>query len=214
MTIWLPIVVSVLLTTISSLILARSIRVRTGRQAALDEIQREIGAMVTELNQTAERNIALIEDRIVRMNELVRQADGRLRGLGHEIARIEQTSGDAKSPGPVVKGEPAARSRPPSDTQAVSQTYSDLKRFRVAGTPKTNGSDASIGLPEDEAPSAPTPPAPTPSPPTPPEVRSSSTRSRIRELYRQGIPLDRIARVVGVSIGEIELVVSLDEGSR
>ncbi len=205
MTIWLPIVVSVLLTTISSVILARSIRVRTGRQAALDEIQREIGAMVTELNQTAERNIALIEDRIVRMNELVRQADGRLRGLGHEIARIEQTShGDATSPGPVAKGEPAARSRPRSDAPAASQTYSDLKRFRVAGTPKANSGDESIGLPEEETPSA----------PTPPEDRSPSTRSRIRELYRQGIPLDRIARVVGVSIGEIELVVSLDEGSR
>lgn len=61
---WISVAITVILVVVAYLVLNRNIRTRTSQQAALDEIKREVGAIITELNSTTERNIELIEDRI------------------------------------------------------------------------------------------------------------------------------------------------------
>ena len=180
---WLTLAITVILVAIAFLVLNRSIRTRTSQQAALDEIKREVGAIITELNQTTERNVKIVEDRIAQLEQLIRQADGRLKALrrdlpstiGHELydnrglkARPDRVQTEREQKASVEDSDPPPAQKPGSGVE---------------------GSTA-IGFPEPEVP----------------------MRQRVRQLYLQGLPLERIATIVGKSVGEIELIISLEEG--
>lgn len=193
---WLSLAITVILVAIAFLVLNRSIRTRTSQQAALDEIKREVGAVITELNQTTERNIELIEDRIHRLDELIRQADGRLRALKRDLpATVHDDrysrSGRTGERVPDADGEIASTS--PGRSELSSET----------SQPDTGG-----GMTESVQSRPPGPGSGSGS-----EASAVPPRERVRQLYLQGIPLERIAAITGKTIGEVELIVSLEEGS-
>ncbi len=63
---------------------------RVGSEQVIDEIRREVGSLLVELNQTTEQNIALIEERIEQLNEALRKADQRITLLGRESERKQE----------------------------------------------------------------------------------------------------------------------------
>lgn len=67
-------------------ILRSYVRRQTRQDAVLEDIKREAGAIVTELNSTTERNIELIEARIQELSELIATADRRIGTLRKETA--------------------------------------------------------------------------------------------------------------------------------
>lgn len=67
-----------------SVILRSYVRRQTRQDAVLEDIKREAGAIVTELNSTTERNIELIEARIQELSELISTADRRIGTLRKE----------------------------------------------------------------------------------------------------------------------------------
>lgn len=82
--------------------------------AVLGEIRGEVDRIIVELNQTTDRNISLIEDRIGRVSELLEQADRKIGLLRresekHEVAarvyselgRGRPPAGQSESPGPA-----------------------------------------------------------------------------------------------------------------
>ena len=174
MSTWLSVAVTVVLIAVAYVILNRNITARTSQQAALDEIKREVGAILTELNAASERNVELIEDRISTLERLIDQADRRISVLRRESERDQVIAYRRPAPGPQVS------------------------------TPEHDSAQATP--PTAERPGTPEPPAPSPDGP-------QDAASRIERLYLQGFPLERIASIVGRTLGEVELIISLREGN-
>ncbi len=57
--------------------------------AVLEQIRKEINKLIVELNQTTERNISLIENRVTRLNEILEKADKRIKVLNREVIKTE-----------------------------------------------------------------------------------------------------------------------------
>ena len=55
----------------------------------LDSVKDEINHLVVELNQTSERNIGIIEERISRLQKLVEVADRKIVLLGKESEKVK-----------------------------------------------------------------------------------------------------------------------------
>lgn len=76
--------VNILFTGVALLYLARRIEKRIEPTAVLNEIRAEVDELIVEFNQTTERNIGLLEERIVRLNRIIETADRRLTVLKRE----------------------------------------------------------------------------------------------------------------------------------
>jgi len=132
--------------------------------AILGEVREEVNRILVELNQTTNRNITLIEDRIRTLNELLGKTDKR-------IALLEREA---------EKQELAAR------------LYSELGARRPA--------------PGEE------PPAPA-SPPEE-EMEGADRNEEVVRLARSGLSPALIGRRLGITLGEVELIISLAQRGR
>jgi hypothetical protein len=75
---------------IGFLVISSRLDRRVGSEQVIDEIRREVGSLLVELNQTTEQNIALIEERIDQLNEVVQKADQRITLLDRETERKQE----------------------------------------------------------------------------------------------------------------------------
>jgi hypothetical protein len=189
MSAWLSVAITVILVVVAYVILNRNINARTSQQAALDEIKREVGAIITELNSTTERNIELIEDRIATLETLIQQADKRVGALRRDAAvrgSEQHTYSQLRRPGPASSGESGA-DRPEGGNARSAAGRQDNGRPGADQATEGSAGSGSDGR--------------------------RSLRERVRGLYLQGLSLERIASIVGKTVGEVELIVSLDEGT-
>ena len=130
------------------------------------ELESEINDLVLELNQTADRNINILEEKIKTLAGLLHDADKRIKILGTESEKnksesviynqLGQVNGASNSPVKVF---------PPEQKQHVSKQ-----------TVETNKKD------------------------------------RIIELHKNGFTSPVIATRAGLTVGEVELIISLVEG--
>ena len=75
-----PMVIALLVLQVAGFVvlyalLRRVVMRRTGAPEVVRELRAEVDALVTELNGTTERNVALLEDGVRRLHELLRRAD-------------------------------------------------------------------------------------------------------------------------------------------
>src|ERR1035437_10037863 len=74
------------------LFLSRRLPHQYNTQRFLEEVQTEVNTIITELNQTTERNLQLIEERMEKLNTLTSQLDRRiLLAKTEEERRLEST---------------------------------------------------------------------------------------------------------------------------
>lgn len=125
----------------------------------LSKVDDEVNGLILDLNQTAERNILLIEDRINKLSELIKESDKSILLLNKEFDRH--------------KMEPIH--------------YNHLSKKRNFTAPE----DESVkeALKDDE---------------------NLSDKNRILELSNKGFSPDVIAAKTGSSIGEVELIITLN----
>jgi hypothetical protein len=74
------------------LILKKKIERRTDPSAALSEIRDEVDRIIVELNQTTDRNITLIEDKLAALGEKLAVADRKIALLQKESEKNELSS--------------------------------------------------------------------------------------------------------------------------
>ena len=196
-------------------ILSGRVRRATSAATQVSEVREEIDRLVVELNQTADRNIALIEDRIASLNDLAAVADKRIGLLRREIekhdvgAQLYTRLGDARSsrssiaapsvspPAAASSAEPPA-SAPPAQPPAVAPAPGAPPRAVRATSPQT------------EEPVEP----PTGALPIELSARSlgePDLRQRVLMLHRAGFSSALIATRVGAPRGEVELIIALEE---
>ncbi|TVR32213.1 MAG: hypothetical protein EA404_08055 [Spirochaetaceae bacterium] len=77
--------ISLLVTAAAVVLLIRRIERRIEPTAVLNQIRGEVDELIVEFNQTTERNIGLLEERIVRLNRLIETADRRVAVLRREL---------------------------------------------------------------------------------------------------------------------------------
>ncbi|GEM_PF-3865934 len=75
----------------------------------IEEMKKEMGLLVAEINGTADRNITILEDRILKLEDLVRKADQRIRLMDGKREPVQDQVMKYREAvkQPAVKEEPA-----------------------------------------------------------------------------------------------------------
>lgn len=134
--------------------LTKQIRNTKSYDYMIERIRRDVDELVVEINQTTDRNISLVEDRINTIKTLLVQVDSRITLLDREI----------KKPKKVIP------------------RYTNLQKTIIPDVTKTRND------------------------------QNVSKREQVIELSKKGFTSGIIASKVGVSIGEVELIISLTSG--
>ena len=181
---------------IVSLLLRDRVRRATSSDSRIAEIREEMGRLLVELNQATDRNIALMEDKITVLNEAISTADKKIGLLRRETEKHD----------------------------VGSQIYSRLAEGRPYRSPVS--APAAAEAARVERPVAQPAEARQPAPAAPPlavelseraepagQHRASEpdARQRVMVLSRAGFSPSLIASRVGVPLGEVELIISLEQ---
>jgi len=191
----------------------------------LEGVREEARGLVMELNETADRNVSLLGDRIAALRSLLDEVDRRMGVARRELEARETerevferlrrrkpivpeaTGGEASARLEQPPAEPTRAERVPSE--APGEAGSDipestpiplaLRGGRGEGT-ADRAAGASFGrrVPEIVFPAEQVKPA-------------RSLRDEALDLYRKGFSADIIAARLGATVAEIELIVEMDE---
>jgi len=87
----LSIGIGALIAGIVYILLAKKIEREKSEPEVLRQIRSEVNQMIVELNQTADRNIGLVEQRIETLNHLLERTDRKIKLLQRESDRYSQS---------------------------------------------------------------------------------------------------------------------------
>lgn len=192
--------VNILGSLVVYLLLKERIRRTASAAAQLQEVREEVNRLVVELNQTTDRNVALIEDRISSLTELLSRTDKKMTLLRRETEKHEV--------GSMVYSKIA-------EGRAVRMGPTPLSEEVRAGVEGARSGDRV----HDQETAAPEVPEAAPTSSTLKvelaEVPALKTghqdlRERVVSLYRAGFSASLISSRVGAPLGEVELIIALE----
>ena len=163
-----------------------------------DELRAEINGLITDFNQTADTNVTLLEDRISRLQPLLREAASRAEELEGQISRAELLLRDlrrpesvsgkqTKKPASPKKAVPAAPPEDPLGKKRAFSSYGESAGLKKAGT-KTNRGSASAAKSRTRKKSI-----------------QDKASEKIRKLAEKGATVDEIAQKTGFSVQQVEM---------
>lgn len=164
-------------------VLRDRVRRATSAAAQMAELRDEVSRLVVELNQTTERNVALLEDRISGLSDLLGAADRKMALLAREI---EKHDVGAKVYSRLAPSQVPAEA--PAQAPRLSVELSEGRRPDGAADeqpPKAPAARETVGLRQD-------------------------MRQKVVLLSRSGFSAQLIAARVGMPLGEVELIISLE----
>jgi hypothetical protein len=199
-------------------VLKDRLRRATTAEAQIAEIRDEVSSLLVELNQTTDRNIVLMEDRIASLNDLLAAADKKIGLLQREI---EKHDVGTKIYSRLAEGRPAPSSAPPRESEPPARAVAPASARQAAAR-----TVSPAGPPPEEAPAV--PPLAVELSLKPERVSSRAeqwglgaepaaraaegdVRQRVMMLYRSGFSPSLIASRVGAPLGEVELIISLEQ---
>jgi len=160
-----------------------------GSNDEIDRIRREIGALIIELDASADRNVTVLEDRLGALKDLLVEADKRIAILGQEKVRrqVEPPAYDRQGrpvePRTVQPLEP--RSIPNETPLQVVRSDQPRVEATEAQVPFIRFSDKPLPIEEPFA-------------------------DKVVSLSRRGFSSDIIAARLGVTMAEVDLVISME----
>ena len=188
-------------------------------EGLMDNLRKEVGELVRDLNQTTDRNITLLEDSLRALKQATEEADRRVTVLRREAERRSTESAvydrlgrlrsetaasvppetplpspefEIKRPAPAVSGPAVVERRAADIPKSPSAATSDAEKDSNLGP----GDSASIPFVSfSSSPIRPKPPV----------------RDEVLSLSRRGISSELIAAKLGITVAEVELIVSLEE---
>lgn len=187
--------INIIILVVMFLFLSRRLRRQYNAGEFLAQVQQEVNSIVTELNQTTERNIQLLEERISRVKDLLSELDRRILIQESEAQKRSQTD----------------------------RTYQHLKDQRRAilrdlnqAAPAGSTADAVAPVIQGEMPVKPSEAVPPAAAPVLSLQRATSRealKAQVVEWFLAGMAPSLIAQQAGITLGEVELIISL-HGSR
>jgi hypothetical protein len=209
-TILVLIAVNILGYLVVYLVLRNRIRRTASASAQIAEIREEVNRLVIELNQTADRNISLIEDKIASLTELLSKTDKKMTLLKRESEKHEMGT---KVYSNILESKPvpAAGNAAPGRGLSAAGAARD-GQAPAQGQGRTSGTAADAGSAQGRASVAPRQPhielvdaGPSMQPSGPQDLRE-----RVVSLFRAGLSASLIAFRVGAPLGEVELIIALE----
>jgi hypothetical protein len=182
-------------------------RLSAPRQAA--DLGDEVGRLVTELNQATERNVVLLEDRVAALNDLLAAADKKIGLLRRESERHDAGARVyGQLAGPRTRAAAAAAADADSAGDAVKQivqhdeapTGPRERPVAARAAAATASGIAETAVSEPMAPVA--------------QDARTAMRAEIARFARAGLAPAAIAARVGAPLGEVELILSLEQRAR
>jgi hypothetical protein len=167
----------------------------------LEGVRDEVRALVLELNETADRNVSLVEDRMQALRALLDEADRRI-GLGKrelEARSLEREVYEKLSKRRPIVPEAGRPIVPSAERTIAPESIREPDApitLSLGQSPEAQGlgrSGPEIIVSNDLA------------------VSSKTRREEALELYRRGISADLIAARLGATVAEIELLVEMEE---
>ncbi|MBF9016177.1 MULTISPECIES: hypothetical protein [unclassified Oceanispirochaeta] len=147
------------------------------------KIRDEIDQLILEMNQTAERNVALLENRVKVLQDLLDEADKKLQIMQKETEKSDLSR----------------------------QVYSHLKKQTVLTPPKESENDTPGLFDDIKLDSAPTTGS-SDTEKSEKEEDSRPLKERVMDLYEQGFGAELISQRLGASISEVDLIINLRTG--
>ncbi len=226
---------SIILAGLVYILLVKKMHKERSSAAITEQVRAEIDRMIIDLNQTADRNIGLIEQRIKSLGDLLKEADHRISLLQKHADHISRTTDTYSRIRPNSVTTPPAGNRH-ADTglqieqEASAEAGSSPRRgtatpagpTKPAGTAKPAGSQnqagprgsADTGVKGSASPARPTRQGNAANADGAGSAGGQSKRERVISLHRQGISPDIIASRVDSTVAEVELIISMTEGQR
>jgi hypothetical protein len=195
----LAILLNILIAAVLYIILNRKIDQQLSPKEMLDRIRDEVEEIIKELNHTTDRNIGLIEDRIETLKGVLETVDKRLTLLRREAERHEVSSAVYTSILSRNRKSPGAN----TDTSA-----DDASTSGAGAGGKPSAADSLFPEPS----SAPAGGRKTGGIPADPAPRRRDFKAEVLDLHRKGISAAIIASRLSSTLGEVELVISLQDG--
>ncbi len=175
------------------LLLRDRLRRAASSEARVAEIREEVSRLLVELNQATDRNVALMEDRIAVLNEALSTADKKIGLLRRETEKHDVGSRIYSR---------LAEGRPPRPREAEETR-------ETAAAPPAPAAPEPVAVPVPAA-----APAPAAGPPLAVELSGRAAgdlHQRVMMLFRAGFSPSLIASRVGAPVGEVELIISLEQ---
>lgn len=164
-----------------------------GSEDEIGKIRREIGALIVELDSSADRNVTVLEDRLTALKDLVAEADKRISMLGQEKARRQSEDAvydrlgrqSERTRAPVL--EPTRLAEPAR--QAEPAPAAEPPRHAEPSVPFIRFSEKPLDLEEPFA-------------------------DKVLSLSKRGFSSDIIAARLGATMAEVDIVLSMDRDGR
>jgi hypothetical protein len=198
------------------------VRRATTADSQIAEIRDEVSRLLVELNQVTDRNIALVEERMTALSELLAVADKKLGLLRRESdkhdvgTRIYSRLAEGRTPREEemrgvprreeMRGVPRradTRGMSPAATAGLSPAATaGLSPAATAGlspaaTAAVEAGAVPLAVELSETPS--------------PRAELTDARQRVLMLHRAGFSQSLIASRVGMPLGEVELIIALEQ---
>lgn len=165
----------------------------------MNRVRRELEEILASCNETTDRNVSILEHRVSGLRKLVDRADKRIQVLQDLLRRSEDLPPRAV-PESGEAGEPRDRTTPP-ETERSSGEVGTAGTTRAPDTPEEPVVQGDMPSPREPNPVR--------------EIQSRKGLSPLSEtvlsLYRNGHPPERIARELGLTVGEVDLIISLEK---
>jgi hypothetical protein len=254
---WYTVLITLILDVGGLLLIYVLLRDRVRRAASSDaqiaEIRDEVSRLLVELNRTTDRNIALIEDRIASLNELLSSADKKIGLLRRETekhdvgtqiysrlaeGRSRVAGAPAAGPQPRQEREEMPQPQPRQEREEMPQPQPRQEREGGAGgvaagaaarmTPRVAAGVAAGSAPQLSVELSDGPESRVErggresrqerdQMPQPRQERDGAAgrppdlQQRVVMLHNAGFAASLIASRVGVPLGEVELIIALQE---
>ena len=177
MTVLISILINLVIVSVAAWLLTRRMDRRLRPARMLDEIRGEVQSLVVELNNTTDRNVTLLEDRVAALKALLDNADKRIVSMKREIERAER--------GSQTYNDIVARAR-----KEAAGAASEVS-VQPSGGSRAGGYGVQDGRSEAQ------------------EAETQPLNERVIEMHADGISPERIAAKNQVTVGEVELIISL-----
>lgn len=212
--------INLIVVVILFLFLSRRLHRQYNSEKFLADVQQEVNAIITELNHTTERNLQLIEDRMEALSALTAQLDRRILMVKNDEERRSESSGTynqlqeqhrqiqrdmARSQATVVPPKQVLqKTLPPTELKIDSANQIEQAYIQVPTPlePTESIQEAGIAQPVISSDSR--------------HVRTLQARelmkTQVVDMFKAGIASTLIAQHFEISLGEVELIISLQTG--
>jgi hypothetical protein len=204
------------------LLLRDRVRRAASTESRIAEIREEVSRLLVELNQATDRNIALMEDKITVLNEAISTADKKIGLLRRETekhdvgSQIYSRLAEGRPRRTAVgasAAEPRGSERPLVEPGETEEYRGAEALRRVPAAPPLAVELSERAGPQEAAPPNPRSTAARESAGSATQHRAGApdVRQRVMMLSRSGFSPSLIASRVGVPLGEVELIISLEQ---